>query len=83
MRTQTGLTESDHFCLPVTEFSRAVSLSTEDPGVSAGEAEIEAGVLKELLKMADHLVGLGVHFVGCQKVMHPVLKDFWREKACH
>ena len=38
-------------------------------------------VLGQLMSVADRLVAMGVKFVACQKVMHPLLKHFWRDKV--
>ena len=53
-----------------------------DFGASSEEwQEVESGVLKELMRLAVHLVEAGVRFVGCQKVVHPLIKDYWRKKV--
>ena len=38
-------------------------------------------VLEKLMGMASHLVQLGVGFVGCQKCVHPRVKDYLRQKV--
>ena len=68
------------------EFPRDVQLVSEGSSGSAGGCglgwkEVESAVLAHLMRLADHLVELGVGFVGCQKVVHPLLKDYWQEKV--
>ena len=38
-------------------------------------------MLRRLMSGASRLVAMGVRFVGCQKAMHPLLKDYWRENV--
>ena len=68
---------------PTAEFPRDIHLNTVDPSATDGKQELEAVVLGQLMRVASHLVTMGVQFVGCQKVMHPLLKDFLREKVCN
>ena len=63
------------------DFSRDVHLVTEDPSATGGRHDLEMVVLRRLMGVASHLVEMGIRFVGCQKVIHPLLRDFWREKA--
>ena len=48
---------------------------------SEGWGEAESAVLGQLMRLADHLVEAGVGFVGCRKVVHPLLKDYWRQNV--
>ena len=63
------------------EFPREVQLVTEDPSVIEGGREMERVAVRRLMRVASHLVEMGVRFVSCQKVIHPLLKDYWREKV--
>ena len=63
------------------DFPRDVQLTTEEPLASDGVQEIEAHALRQLMKLGSCLVEEGVGFVGCQKVVHPLLKDYWRERV--
>lgn len=65
-----------------TDFSREIQLSTVDPTASGGRQEVELAVLRQLIAVADRLVQMEVGFVACQKCMHPLLKDYLREKVC-
>lgn len=38
-------------------------------------------VVAKLMGVASDLVQLGVGFVGCQKCVHPQLKDYLKEKV--
>ena len=58
-----------------------MQLTTEEPLASDGVQEIEAHALRQLMRLGSCLVEEGVGFVGCQKVVHPLLKDYWRERA--
>ena len=54
----------------------------EDFGASSEEwKEVESVVLKGLMRLAVHLVEAGVMFIGCQKVVHPLIKDYWRQEV--
>ncbi|CAI8055910.1 McKusick-Kaufman/Bardet-Biedl syndromes putative chaperonin, partial [Geodia barretti] len=56
----------------------------EDFGASREEwKEVESVVLKGLMRLAVHLVEAGVRFVGCQKVVHPLIKDYWRQEGVY
>ena len=46
-----------------------------------GRRGIEEVVLRRLMRLADSLVEMGVKFVGCQKTIHPLVKDYFREKV--
>ena len=50
-------------------------------GSNEGQREVESSVLRELMRLGAGLVEAGVGFVGCQKVVHPLLKDYWRENV--
>lgn len=39
-------------------------------------------VLQQMLKVADWLVANGVQVVACQKCVHPVLKQYFKDKVC-
>ena len=54
------------------------------------EAESESGlscsafddvVLSKLVGVASRVVELGAGLVGCQKCVHPLLKDYFNEKV--
>ena len=85
-----------HILYHVPDFPRDLTLTTDSsPPLAAEEAaaptasdggggkalEVESAVLKQLMGLAVNLVNEGVGFVGCQKVMHPLFKDYCREKV--
>ena len=46
-----------------------------------GRTAVEEAVLQQMLELAANLVTLGVGFVGCQKCIHPLIKDFFKQKV--
>ena len=49
---------------------------------SGHNANIESAVLRQMLKVADWLLATEVEVVACQKCVHPVLKQYFRDKVC-
>ena len=60
-------------------FSDNVKIETTGSG---HDVNIESAVLRQMLKVADWLLATGVEVVACQKCVHPVLKQYLREKVC-
>lgn len=63
------------------EFPGDVELVMEESTVEEGRSRVEGVVLRRLMRVASCLIEMGVRFVGCQKVMHPLLKAYWRDKV--
>lgn len=42
---------------------------------------VEDVVLEQLMKIFEQTIEMGVGMVGCQKVIHPLVKDYLREKV--
>ncbi len=61
---------------PVLPSVLSAGLSSQPSSVS-----VEALVLEELLGLADTLAMRGVGMLGCQKVVHPLLKERLREQV--
>lgn len=47
-----------------------------------GREAVEASILDILLQLADRLVEEGVALVGCQKCVHPLVKERLRQHVC-
>ena len=58
----------------------SVSLEVES-GSGLPSTAFEDVIVDKLMGMATHLVGMGVGLVGCQKCVHPQVKDYLREKV--
>ncbi len=67
----------------VTIFSRLVLPCAVSGRVSSllPCASVEDVVWEELVELADTLVKRGVGLLGCQKVVHPLLKERLREQV--
>ena len=46
-----------------------------------GDIAVEDVILEQLLKIFSQLLEMKVGLVGCQKVIHPLAKDYLREKV--
>ena len=57
-----------------------VSLEAE-PSSGLPSSAFEDVIVDKLMGVASHLVDLGVGLVGCQKCVHPKIKDYLREKV--
>ena len=62
------------------DFPEGVSLEAE-PDSGLADTAFDDVVVERLMGVASHLVELGVGFVGCQKCIHPQVKDYLREKV--
>lgn len=49
---------------------------------SGHDVNVESAVLRQMLKVAGWLLATGVEVVACQKCVHPVLKQYLRDKVC-
>jgi len=57
-----------------------MQLVSADPTVR-GSRTMEAAVVQQLRTVAVNLVEEGVGFVGCQKCIHPTVKEYLREQV--
>lgn len=57
-----------------------VSLEAE-PNSGLPSSVFEDVIIDKLMGMASYLVDLGVGLIGCQKCVHPQIKDYLREKV--
>ena len=57
-----------------------MSLEAE-PNSGLPSSAFEDVIIDKLMGVAFHLVDLGVGLVGCQKCVHPQIKDYLREKV--
>lgn len=62
------------------EFPREMQLVSADPTVR-GNRTMEVAVVQQLKTVAINLVEEGVGFVGCQKCIHPTVKEYLREQV--
>lgn len=60
------------------EYPRDIKLTSADV-LATGREAIESLMLRRLMSLASCLVDMGVKFVGCQKIIHPLVKDYWRD----
>ena len=42
---------------------------------------VTSAVLRQMIKLADWLIAVGVRVVACQKCVHPALKQYLRDKV--
>ena len=67
-------------CTSIIDFPVGVSLEAEsDSGLH--NSAFEDMVITRLMGVASRVVELGAGLVGCQKCVHPLLKDYLREKV--
>ena len=64
----------------VSEFPVGVSLEAE-PNSGLPATAFDDVVVDKLMGVAAHLVELGAGLVGCQKCIHPQVKDYLRQNV--
>lgn len=57
-----------------------VSLETE-PNSGVAPTAFDDVIVDKLMGVASHLAELGVGLVGCQKCVHPQIKDYLKDKV--
>lgn len=62
------------------EFPRNIELVTTDPSIMGGRT-VEDVIVQQLMAVAESLVQDGVGLVGCQKCIHPLVKEYLREQV--
>lgn len=66
-----------HFSL---DYPRELILSGTSTGVSS-KKDLEDSAVQQMLSLCGKLIQQGVGFVGCQKCIHPAVRDYLKIKV--